>query len=178
MQLFTIFLLALLVSIDNFYAGAVYQQLWGKIKRRNLLLIGLYNLLLFSLAVFLARAVVSLLGVELAKLFSVALLLLSSIIFYLSIASKSKVGFDISQKLTWGSKNKDSFLNSLKEDQQLMDLLSLSVVSSIDTVVASFLVAISDTQVLIIILSFTLINLFAMQIGSLIVLAKEKRANT
>ncbi|MCK8824453.1 hypothetical protein [Fuchsiella alkaliacetigena] len=178
MQLSTIFLLALLVSIDNFYAGAVYQQLWGKINRRNLLLIGLYNLLLFSLAVFLGKGVVSLLGVELAKLFSVALLLFSSIMFYLSIASKSKIGFNIQKRLAQGSRNKSSVLRNLKGNKQLMDLLSLSIVSSIDTVVASFLVAISDTQVLIIILSFTLINLFSMQLGNLVVLVKEDRANT
>ncbi|MBM7623088.1 hypothetical protein [Sporohalobacter salinus] len=168
MEVGTLILLALLVSLDSFYGGIIYRKDWGVISVDELLIIFLVNLFLISLTTLLGKIILALVGTRIAKLVSIMLLGVISLIFSAVIQRSNFLG------------DKEEFkariiLNALKLDKlklnsnkRLIALIDLRIMTAIDVILVSFIAAVLTSNTLFSIITFSCIDSLFLKTGNLI----------
>jgi len=162
----TLFLMALLVSIDSFYSGVIYKREWGEIKKRGLILITIYIITLISLAVLLGHLTLMLVGKKIAKLISILLLGGISVVFYIIMSEPNNKELITKRTLKLEYIEEKDVLK--QKEESTTALVNLIIVTSIDVAVVSFIAATLTDKFLVIIIIFSLIDLLSIRVGNLI----------
>jgi putative Mn2+ efflux pump MntP len=165
----TLFLLALLVSIDSFYSGVLYKKEYGEIERSELLIIFVYVILIISSTTILGRLTSILAGEEITRLINILLLGIAGILFYIimydeEVDNKSKI-----ERIRFIENTLQ--LKEVKEERS-KTLLKLGLVTTIDVAVVSFIAATITAKILLIIIIFSSVDLFSIKAGNLVSIDK------
>lgn len=168
MGLENLFLLALLTNIDSFYGGLVYKKEWGEIRKIELLTIFVCSMILVSIPALLGRLTFILVGGIISKLISILLLGSTSILFYIIMQKTTDEQAENKAKFKNSRVVKGTLQLEKMQGNRLLTLFKLAIITSVDMAVVSFIVATLTSKVLLIIITFSSIDLFLVKAGNLI----------
>ncbi|MGM0471344.1 MAG: hypothetical protein ACQEQI_03575 [Bacillota bacterium] len=166
MELGTLLLLSILVSIDSLYGGIIYKQEWGRVPTISLVITLFGNLILITLFTLLGKLILIYIGAEIAKLISIILLGIISILFN-RLVKEVEDPFLHSSRLKLNLITDSLCLEEVEEDR-VAALGSLLLITSIDVALISFIAAVLTSSTLLNIIIFSYIDVALFKLGNLI----------